>query len=102
MVASSSTIVRKEGKKVFHIQLIRNNMVQLTFHTILEIMYKGDPSGALSMIPPKVLMIQYVRCCYTLKVEVGDMKIRYIYQKLCDKKELKEERKKRVIQKNIL
>lgn len=64
------------------------------FWAIPEIAYKGDPSGALLMIPPKVLMIKDVRCCYTGKIgEVGDMKIRDAYNKLYDNGVLREEYK---------
>ena len=46
----------------------------------------------LSMIPPQVLMIQNVRCCYICKVgSIEDMEIRDLYGKLCENKVLKEE-----------
>lgn len=93
MAISSSTNVRKEGKKVFNIQLISNDFRQPPFPTIPEIAYKGDPSSVLSMIP-KVFMIQDVRCFYIGKIgEVGDMEIRDAYKKLCDNGFLREEYK---------
>ena len=46
------------------------------------------------MIPPKVLMIQDVRCCYTGNIgEVGHMEIIYAYNELCDNGVLREEYK---------
>lgn len=68
MPSSSSTRVKKEGKEVTHVQLISNDVHQPPFWAIPEITYKGDPSGALSMILTKVLMIQDVRFCYTCKL----------------------------------
>lgn len=94
MANNSSSNVRKEGKDIFNVQLIRNDVRQPPFWAILEIAYKGDPFGALSMIPPKVLMIQDVRCCYNGKVrEVGNMDIRGAYSKMCDNGFLREENK---------
>ena len=80
MAASSSTSVRNEENEVFNMKLIRNDVRQPPFQEIPEIAYKGNPFGALSMIPPKVLMIQDVMCCYTWKVgSVGDMEIRDLF-----------------------
>ena len=94
MVASSSTSVRKERKEVFSIQLISNGVGQPPFWEIPKIAYKGDPSGALSMIAPKVLMIRDVRCCYTWKVgSIGDVEIKDLYSQLCDDGVLREENK---------
>lgn len=46
------------------------------------------------MIPPKVSMIQDIRCYYIGKNgEVGDMDIRDVYKKLCDNGVLREEYK---------
>ena len=46
------------------------------------------------MIPPQVLMIQDVRCCYTCKVgSTGGMEIKYLYVKLCENGVLKMENK---------
>lgn len=94
MEANSSTSVKKEGKESFNVQLISNDVRQPPFQAIPEITYKRDPSGALSMIPSQVLMIQDGRCCYTCKVgSVGDMEIRDIYNQLCDNGVLREENK---------
>ena len=85
---------RKEGKQVFSGQLISNDVGQPPFRAIPNIAYKGDLFGALSMISPKVLIIQDVRCCYMCKfVSVGDMEIRDIYNQLCDNGVLREEYK---------
>ena len=55
-------------------------------------MYKKDPLGALSMIPPNVIMVQDVRKCYNYKIGgIGDMEIREAYDKLCKNGVLKEE-----------
>ena len=94
MEANSFANVRKEGKEVFNVQSISNDVRQPPFRAIPDIVYKGYPSSALSMIPPKNLMIQDVRCCYTGKIrEVGDMEIRDAYKKLCDNRVLREEYK---------
>ena len=54
--------------------------------------YKNDPTGTLSMIPSKVVMIHDVRKCYKCKVKgVSDMELREAYEKLCDNGVLKEE-----------
>jgi hypothetical protein len=46
------------------------------------------------MIPPKVLMIEDVRCCYTCKFgSIGDMEIREFYNQLCDNGVLREDNK---------
>ena len=71
--------------------MISNEIKPPHFWAIPNIAYKGDPSGALSMIPPQVLMIQDVRCCYTCKVgSIGYMEIRELYGKLCENEVLKE------------
>ena len=69
-----------------------NEVKQLEFKAILEVAYKNDPAGALSMILSKVVMIQDVCKCYNYKVRsVGDMELRDAYDKLCDNGVLKEE-----------
>ena len=81
-----------EGKDHTWGPLISNEVKQLEFKAIPEVAYKNDPVGALSMIPPKVVMIQDVRKCYNCKVgSVGDMELRDAYDKLCDNGVLKEE-----------
>ena len=77
---------------MFEVQLISNEVKQPEFKAIPEVAYKNDPTGALSMIPSKVVMIQDVCKCYNCKVEsVGDMELRDAYEKLCDNGVLKEE-----------
>ena len=67
-------------------------MKQLDFRAILEVAYKDDPIGALSMIPPKVVMIQDVRKCYNCKVgSIGDLELKEAYGRLCDNGKLKYE-----------
>ena len=67
-------------------------MKKLIFKAILHITYKKDPSGALSMIPPNVLMIQDVGKCYNCKIgRIGDMEIRQAYEKLFENSVVKEE-----------
>ena len=61
-MASSSQQVK--GKTAFEVQLVRNEVTQLEFKAIPKVAYKNDPPSALSMIPPKVVMIQDVRKCY--------------------------------------
>lgn len=94
MATSSSATPRKEGKEFFNVQLISNDVRKPPFYVIPKITYKGDPSSVLSMIPPKVLIIQDVQCCYTCKVgEARDLEIRESYQKLCKNDVLKEDNK---------
>ena len=72
--------------------MVINEEKQLIFKAIPDIAYKQDPSGALSMIPPKVLMIQDVRKCYKYKIgSIGDMEIREEYGRLCENVLLREE-----------
>ena len=62
------------------------------FRAILEVAYKDDPICALSMIPPKVVMIQDVRKCYNCKVgSIGDLELREAYDRLCDNGVLRDE-----------
>lgn len=90
----SSSLVAKvvEGKEVLNVQLISNEIKQPNFKDIPDIAYKQNPSAALSMLPPQVLMIQDVRCFYTCKLgSIGDMEIRETCGKLCENRALKEE-----------
>ena len=65
MVVSSSTITRKEGKKVTNVQLISHDVCKAPkFKEIPEIAYKGDLIGVLLSIPLNVSMINDVRNCY--------------------------------------
>ena len=52
-IASNSQVAK--GK--FEVQLLRNDVKQLDFKAIPEVAYKDDPTSALSMIPPEVVMI---------------------------------------------
>ena len=54
-MASSSKNVKE--KKDFDVQLVNNEVKQPYFKAILDIAYKNDLSSALSMIPPKVIMV---------------------------------------------
>ena len=56
--------------------------------------YKDDPTRFLSMIPPKVVMIQDVRKFYNCKiVSIGDLELREAYDRLCENGNLKDEYK---------
>ena len=89
-MASSSKNVKE--KEAFEVQLVTNEVKKLNFKAIPDIAYKQDSSGALSMIPPKVIMVQDVRKCYHYKVGgIGDMEIRKAYDKLCENCVLKKE-----------
>ena len=69
-----------------------NEVKQPNFRPIPDVAYKNDPTRALSMIPPKVVMVQDVRRCYNCKNGViGDMEIWEAYKKLCENGVLKEE-----------
>ena len=62
-----------------------NEVKQPDFRPIPEVTYKNDPTRALSIIPPKVVMVQDIRRCYNFKVGVvGDMEIRETYDRLCE------------------
>ena len=91
-MASSSR--KTQEKEPFEVKLVSNEVKQPNFRPILEVAYKNDPIGALSIIPPKVVMVQYVRRCYNCKVgAVGDMEIREVYDRLCENEVLKDEYK---------
>ena len=71
-----------------------NEVKKPMFKAILDITYKQDPSSALSMILPNVIMVQDVRKCYNCKIGgIGDMEIRDAYKKLCENGVLKKEYK---------
>ena len=65
-MASSSK--NPKDKEPFKVKLVSNEVNQLDFRSIREVAYKNDPIGALSIIPPKVVMVQDVRKCYNCKV----------------------------------
>lgn len=54
-MASSSKNV--EGKEVLNVQLVSNEVKKPLFKAIPDIACKQDPSSALSMITPNVLMV---------------------------------------------
>ena len=58
MVSSSKSVKEKE---TFKVQLVSNEVKQPNFKAILDITYKQDLSDMLSMIFPKVIMVQDVR-----------------------------------------
>ena len=93
MAASSSIVMRKEGKEVTNVKLISNKAcAQTKFQEILEIAYKGDLARAFSSIPPNVLMMNDVHNCYMCKIgEVGDLEMREAYDRLCENGVLKDE-----------
>ena len=71
-MASSSKNVK--DKETFEVQFFSNEVKQPNFKVILEIAFKQGPLGTLSMILPKVVMVQDVRKCYNYKVRgIGDM-----------------------------
>ena len=71
-----------------------NEVKQPNFSPILEVAYTNDPTGALSIIPPKVVMVQDVRRCYNCKVgAIGDMEIKEAYDRLCENRVLKDDYK---------
>ena len=87
-IASSSQGMK--GK--FEIQLVSNEVKQPNFRAIPKFAYKDDPIGALSMIPPKVVMIQDVSKCYNYKVgSIGDLELKESYGRLCENGKLKDE-----------
>ena len=54
--------------------------------------YRDDPAGALSMIPPKVVMIQDIRKCYNCKGRsIGDLELNEAYGRLCENGNFKDE-----------
>ena len=91
MTTSSSIEVKKQGKDVRNVQLVRSDAFPpLNFQAMLDTAMKGDPSGALSSIPLKVLMIHDVRSYFMWKVsEIGDNELRVDYDELCENGALK-------------
>ena len=71
-------------KRDYEVQLVSNEVKKPDFCPIPEVAYKNDPVGALSIIPPKVVMVQDVRKCYNCKIgAIGDMEISQVYDRLC-------------------
>ena len=64
-MATSSLMAKNiEEKEVKNVQLITNQECEPPkFKAIPKIVYKANPNGALSQIPPNVLMIDDVRDC---------------------------------------
>lgn len=65
---------KKMELKVTNAQLVKNEVCPPPkFRAYPEIVMKGDSSGVLSSILPRVVMIHDVRSCYMYKIrEVGD------------------------------
>ena len=83
MASSSKNPKGKEGHEV---QLVSNEVKQPEFRPILEVTYINDPASVLSIIPPKIVMVQDVRKCYNCKIGVvGDLEIFQAYDKLCER-----------------
>ena len=92
MDSNSSMGKKMEEKEVKNVQLISNQACKPPkFRAIPEIVYKGDPNGALSQIPPNVLMINDVRDSYTYKInEIGNFELREACDRLYENGELKD------------
>ena len=90
---ATTTTSRSQGVRgKFEVQLVSNKVKQPNFRAILEVAYKDDPASALSMIPPKVVMIQDVRKCYNCKVgSIRDLELQEAYERLCENSKLKDE-----------
>ena len=89
MASSSMSAKGKEGLETY---FFSNEVKQPEFRPILEVPYKNDPAGALSMIPDKVVMVQDVQKCYNCKIgAIGDLEIENAFEKLCVDRKLKDE-----------
>ena len=53
-----------KGKDSLEIQLVSNDVKQPKFKPIPKVAYKNDPTGALSTILDKVVMVQDMHKCY--------------------------------------
>ena len=72
----TSSSKNPKGKESHDVQLVNNEVKQLEFKPIPKVAYKYDPTGALSVIPSKVVMVQDVRKCYNYKIgAIGDLEI---------------------------
>ena len=81
-----------KGKESHEVHLVRNEVKQPEFRPIPKVAYTNDPASALSIILPKVVMVQDVRKCYNYKIgAIGDLEIFQAYEKLCDNRILKDE-----------
>ena len=73
MASRSKTTKEKE---IHEVQVVSNEVKQLEFKPIPEVAYKNNPTGALSVIPTKVVMVQDVKKCYNYKIgAIGDLEI---------------------------
>ena len=89
-MASNSKLAK--GKEGLEIQLVSNEVKQPKFKPIPEVAYKNDPTGVLSAIPDKVVMVQDVCKCYNGKIgAIGDLEIANAFEKLCVDGKLKDE-----------
>ena len=93
MATTTVTASNSQGMKgKFEVQLVSNEVKQLDFQAIPEVAYKDDPTSALLMIPPKVVMIQDVKKCYNCKVgSIGDLELQEAHDRLCVDGKLKDE-----------
>ena len=91
MASSSFAPVKKQGKEVSNVQLVRNEVCKpRVFKAISKSAIKGDLNGALFMILENVLIMNDTRSCYMCKIgEIGDYEIKEAYDKLCDNRVLK-------------
>lgn len=103
MASTSSIASKKQGKEVLNVQLVRNDVCKpYKFQVVSESVVKGDPTGALSSILLKVLMINDVCSCYMCKIgEIGDYELREAYDKLGNNGVLKDEHQK-VIERGLV
>ena len=60
-MASSSR--NPKDKEPFEVQQVIKEVKQLDFKPLPELAYKDDPTSALSIILPKVVMVHNVRKC---------------------------------------
>ena len=81
-----------KDKELFEVQLVSREVKQPNFKPIPEVAYKNDLANTLSIIPPKVVMVQDIHKFYNCKVGgIGDMKIKKVYNKICVNEVSKEE-----------
>ena len=87
----ASSYKKHKGKESHEVQLVSNEVKQPKFRPIPKVAYKNDPVSVLSIIPPKVVMVQDMRKCYNYKIgAIGDLEIFQAYDKLCDNRILKD------------
>ena len=77
----ASSFRNPKDKEPFKVQLVNKEVKQLDFRAIPKVAYKNDSTGALLIIPPKVVMVQCVRKCYNCKIGgIGDIMIHWVYK----------------------